>query len=245
MIEVRQTLSKLSAQLEVCVDTPDGLAAAVEAGADRCELCAGLDLGGLTPGAGLLAAARTAGLPVHVLVRPRAGDFVASGADLAAMIADIEAVRAAGLAGVVVGAAFKSGELDRDALAALVEAAGPLEVTLHRVVDFAPDPLAAVEAAIGLGMRRILTSGGARRAVEGAERIAAMVRQAAGRIEIMAGGGVTREAAPALLATGVQALHASCATVLRGDDGFGRTRVTDRRSIEALRRAMMGTEVPS
>lgn len=216
---------------------------AAAAGADRCELCAALDLGGLTPGPGLLAAARGARLPVHVMIRPRAGSFVASAADMDAMIADVAAVRDAGLAGIVVGVADPSGAPDLASLARLVAAAGPLDVTLHRVIDLAPDPLSAVEAAIRLGLRRILTSGGAPAAPDGAQVIAAMVRQAAGRIEIMAGGGVTPQAAPALLATGVDALHASCSGATDADAfGFGRTRRTDPDAISALKRAMIVQE---
>ena len=232
--------------LEICVDTPDGLAVAARAGADRCELCAALDLGGLTPGPGLIAAGARAGVPVHARIRPRAGDFIATEADLLAMIADIAAIRAAGLAGVVIGVATGAGALDIAALEPLVRAAGPLEVTLHRVIDLAPDPLAALEAAIGLGIGRILTSGGAPAAPDGAERIARMVRQAAGRIEIMAGGGVTPASVPALLATGVDALHASCAVSSGGEGfGFGRTRRTDAGRITALKRAMTPQGAPA
>ncbi|GGL61691.1 copper homeostasis protein CutC [Wenxinia marina] len=230
--------------LEICVDTPEGIATAATAGADRIELCAALGLGGLTPSAGLIAAALAAEVPAHAMVRPRAGGFVLSEADLRAMLADVEAARRAGLAGVVIGAARPGGTLDADDLARLREAAGPMAVTLHRVIDLTPDPLEAVETAVSLCLDRILTSGQAPTAPEGAELIAAMVAQAAGRIEIMAGGGVTPASAQALLATGVDALHASCAVAADdGAPGIGlpASRLTDAAAIRALRAAM--TEV--
>lgn len=228
------------ALLEVCVDTPDGIALAAAAGADRIELCSALDLGGLTPGAGLIAAAKGSGIPVHAMIRPRAGDFRAGEADLAAMLDDIRHIRVARLSGVVIGVADGSGALDRAALARLVDAAGPLDVTLHRVIDLTPDPIAALEVAVSLGIRRILTSGGARIAPDGVRQIAAMVRAARGRIEIMAGGGLTPANAPMLVATGIGALHASCRSDVAGGSGwgFGATRRTDPQKIVALRRAM-------
>src|SRR5262245_37162108 len=94
----------VSVLLEVCVDSPQGLAAAIEGGADRIELCSALELGGLTPLPGLMKAAAAAPIPVYAMIRPRGGLFVFDEADEAAMMADIDAVRAAGLAGVVIGA---------------------------------------------------------------------------------------------------------------------------------------------
>jgi hypothetical protein len=90
--------------LEVCVDSPQSLAAAIEGGADRIELCAALETGGLTPSPGLMALATTAPIPVYAMIRTRPGDFVFDDADMATLLADIDAVRAAGLAGVVFGA---------------------------------------------------------------------------------------------------------------------------------------------
>ncbi len=226
-------------QIEICVDTPDGIAAALQGGADRIELCAGLGLGGLTPGPGLIEAAARASIPSHAMIRPRAGDFRADTADLRAMLADIRAVREAGLAGVVIGVAGADGRLDTDALARLVEASGPLHVTLHRVFDLTPDPLAALETAVELGIGRILTSGGKPTAPEGAEMIARLCEAAAGRIEIMAGSGVNAGNAAGLIAAGVDALHASCGTVEAADDPFqfGASRRTDSDRVAALGRA--------
>jgi copper homeostasis protein len=197
--------------LEVCVDTPAGLAAAIDGGADRIELCSALALQGLTPAPGLMAIAAEAAIPIYPMIRPRHGDFVYDAGDLDAIFRDIDAVRAAGLAGVVIGANRPSGELDADALAMLVAHADGLGVTLHRAFDLTPDPFAALETAIDLGFERILTSGGALNAMAGAGTIARLVEQADGRIAILAGGGVNpRNVAELIARTGVVEVHGSC-----------------------------------
>jgi copper homeostasis protein len=234
--------------LEICVDSAVGLAVAAGAGVDRVELCAALPLGGLTPGPGLIAAAQAARVPCHAMIRPRPGDFVFSGADLDACIADVAAMRAAGLAGVVIGVAREDSTLDVPALAALIDAAGPMEVTLHRVFDLVPDPFAALEQAIALGCARILTSGRESSAADGVVLIGDLVRRAAGRIQIMAGGGLTAATAPLLLASGVDALHASCSTQAPLRQPVGRIGIaphgeTNAEKIAALRAAMTKKEV--
>jgi copper homeostasis protein len=197
--------------LEVCVDTPAGLAAAIEGGADRIELCSALALQGLTPAPGLIALAAEARIPIYPMIRPRNGDFVYDAGDLDAIFRDIDAVREAGLAGVVIGANRPTGDLDVDALAMLVAHAEGLGVTLHRAFDLTPDPMAALETAIDLGFERILTSGCALNAMAGAETIAALVERAAGRIAILAGGGVNPSNVAELVArTGVREVHGSC-----------------------------------
>jgi copper homeostasis protein len=231
--------------VEVCVDTSAGLAAAVEGGADRIELCSALALGGLTPSAGFMAEASACGVPVMAMIRPRAGDFVWSEAELGIMEADIAAARGAGLGGVVLGASRADGRLDGRALRRLVGAAAGLDLTLHRCFDLVPVMDEALEVAVELGFRRILTSGGAVTAVEGAARIGALVAKVAGRLSIMPGAGVTAETAPVLLAHGVRELHGSCAETAEVSGrvvelGFGPA--TERRTsaarVRALKRAM-------
>ncbi|MGL4301155.1 MAG: copper homeostasis protein CutC [Sphingomonas sp.] len=204
--------------LEVCVETIAGLEAAVRGGADRIEVCAALSVGGLTPPGSLIRAAAAVPLPVHLLARPRAGGFIHDAAEQALIADDIRAAAEAGLAGVVIGASAADRQLDTAALARWIEHArtlgqqrgAPLSLTLHRAFDLVPDPLAALEQAVALGFDRILTSGGQPRAIDGVATLAALHRQAAGRIIILAGSGVTVETAPALLATGIAELHASC-----------------------------------
>jgi len=233
--------------LEVCVDSPAGLEAAIAGGADRIELCSALVLSGLTPSPGLMALAAEAPVPVYAMIRPRPGDFVYGARELDAMRRDIDAVRAARLAGVVFGATTETGALDEAALEGLIRHAAGLGSTLHRAFDLAPDLGAALEAAIGQGFERVLTSGGEVTAILGAERIAGLVAQAAGRIGLMAGSGLNAtNVAEIIRLTGVVEVHASCSTPLTGATapwaekaaalGFIDTRLreTDRESVENL-----------
>jgi copper homeostasis protein len=199
--------------VEVCVGDGVGLAAAIAGGAQRIELCSALSVGGLTPSAGLMQLARASPVPVFPMLRPRAGSFVYDADELDLIRRDIDAVAEAGLRGVVVGASKPSGELDVTSCAALISHARGLglAVTLHRAVDLTPDPVEAVDIAAELGAERILTSGGARTAPEGADVIAAMVERAAGRLSIMAGSGVSAaNAAELVRRTGVRDVHGSC-----------------------------------
>ena len=200
--------------LEVCVEDVAGIDAAVTGGADRIELCAALAVGGLTPPESLIAAAATAPIPVHLLARPRDGNFVYTAAEAALVAADIRTAAEAGLAGVVIGASRTDRQLDAEMLAAWVDVARgagrSLSLTLHRAFDLCPDPLAAMETAITLGFDRILTSGCTPKAIDGRETLAALVRTADDRITILAGSGVDATTLPPILETGVREVHASC-----------------------------------
>lgn len=197
---------------EVCTDSVDGALAAGRAGAHRVELCAALFEGGLTPTVGMVETtlAAVTGIGVHVIIRPRGGDFVYGSYELAAMERDLRAVRAAGVDGVVIGALTSTGDVDRPVVERLIRAADGLPVTFHRAFDMARDPHATLETLIDLGVHRVLTSGQEASALEGAPLIAKLVTQAGPRIAVMAGGGVTeRTAARVIAATGVRDLHFS------------------------------------
>lgn len=199
-------------KLEVCVADPQSLAAAIAGGAERIELCSALELGGLTPLPGLMALAARSGIETYALVRPRSGDFVFDGHDLDAMLADIDAIRAAGLAGVVLGANRPDGTLDDTLLARLLAQADGLGSTLHRAIDLVPDFAEATETAITLGFERILTSGGAPSVLDGLGQLALTHATARGRITVMAGSGVRPDNVLELLAAvPVDEVHSSCA----------------------------------
>lgn len=216
--------------LEICVDTWAGALAAAENGADRIELCAALSEGGLTPSQGFIARAATLPVPVYAMIRPRGGDFAFSPEDEAIMAADIAVARAAGLAGVVLGAGTSEG-LDTSMLARLSAAAEGMGRTLHRVFDTVSNREAALDAAVGLGFERILTSGGAPNAPAGAAEIARLAARTNGRLSLMPGAGVTAENAGALLAaTGATELHASARDPATG--------LTDPARIRRLRAAL-------
>ncbi|MFS8122663.1 copper homeostasis protein CutC [Rhizobium sp. BR 250] len=200
--------------LEICVDDVAGLEAAVRGGADRIELCAALSGGGVTPSAGFMQRAATYGLPVSVMIRPRAGDFVFTRDEADVMKRDIDAARAAGLSGVVLGASRGDGALDMALLEDLRRHADGMDATLHRAFDVVPDMEEALEAAISLGFPRILTSGGARSALEGVETLAHLSEIAKGRIVIMPGAGVRPQSVQALLDSfPIVEIHASCSAV--------------------------------
>jgi copper homeostasis protein len=197
--------------LEVCVDDADGLLAAFAGGADRIELCSALDLGGLTPSRSLMQQAARLPVPTYAMVRPRAGDFLYSGADINLMLADIDTVREAGLAGVVLGASRNDGRLDEDVLERLVAHAGGLGLTLHRAFDLVPDFAEAVDFAVANRFERILTSGGAPTALQGAMGLRAAFEAAADRIVIMPGSGIRAENLGDILTIApFTEIHSSC-----------------------------------
>ncbi len=197
-------------QLEIAVQDVAGARAAIAAGADRLELCQALGLGGLTPSIGLIEAAVAAvgGDRVNVLVRPRGGGFVYDDEEVALVTADIRAAVAAGSGGVVVGALRADGSVDRDALARWRDAAGTASLVFHRAIDAAAHPLEVLAALRGAGVDRVLTSGAAARSVEGIAMLARMVAES-GPVEVMAGGGIRTEDIPAIIASGVDAVHLS------------------------------------
>jgi copper homeostasis protein len=172
--------------IELCVEGIDGFLAAQEAGADRVELCASLMEGGLTPSlATIRAAVKAARIPVHVIIRPRGGDFLYSDAEFASMVEDIKALREEGVAGIVIGCLTPDGKIDETRTKALVEAARPMSVTCHRASDMTADAREALEALVRCGVDRVLTSGQRDTAVEGIAILKSAVEQAAGRIVVM------------------------------------------------------------
>ena len=198
-------------RLEIAANALGSALAAQDGGADRVELCENLGEGGCTPSYGTLALARERlRIGLHVLVRPRAGDFLYAPHECDTMLRDIELCVRLGCDGVVIGALDADGGIDMALCRALVQAAAGLDVTFHRAFDAARDPMQALEHVIALGCRRVLTSGARAGAPEGTETIAACVAQADGRIEVMAGAGLTVTNVTALVQrTGVRDLHAS------------------------------------
>ncbi|MCZ8336534.1 MAG: copper homeostasis protein CutC [Rhodobacteraceae bacterium] len=231
--------------LEVCVEDATGLAAAIRGGAGRIELCSALALGGLSPSPGLMAEAARSPIPAMAMIRPRAGGFLWSTEDLRQMKADIAAARAAGLAGVVLGASRPDGRLDEWMLATLLAEAEGMDTTLHRCFDLTPDKGQALETAIALGFRRILTSGGAPTAPEGAETLARLMDQAAGRIILLPGSGIRSETLPAIAHLPLREIHASCSMpeaegAAIAAFGFGppERRITSEPAVRALKAAL-------
>ncbi|MFN7979437.1 MAG: copper homeostasis protein CutC [Vicinamibacterales bacterium] len=196
--------------VESCVDSLDAALASEAGGAGRLELCARLDVGGTTPDPALVAAVVAAvRIPVMAMVRPRGGDFVYDTNELSAMARDVTRMREAGAHGIVTGVLTGAGDINRALMQVLVRLAGSLPVTCQRAFAAARDLDTALDTLIGLGVTRVLTSGGAPTAMEGADALARLVHRAHGRIAILAGGTVRASNVRALVeATGVAEVHA-------------------------------------
>ncbi len=177
--------------LEICAFNLPAALAAQRAGADRIEFCCGPEEGGITPSAGLIRTAREVlQIPLYPIIRPREGDFLYSEEEFQTMLRDVQYCKETGCDGVVIGMLTADGSVDRPRCAKLVETAYPLGVTFHRAFDRAVNPFEALEVIVGLGCERILTSGQQPAAMEGAELLYQLVREADDRIVIMPGSGV-------------------------------------------------------
>ena len=179
-------------KIEVCCSSLYEAREAEAGGATRIELCGAIACGGVTPSCGVIRSIIDAGLKldVNVLIRTREGGFCYTDDEVDAMCRDIEFCREAGVDGVVIGALTQSGEVDVEACRKMIDAAGDMSVTFHRAFDVCTEPQKALEQIIQLGCDRLLTSGCEATAERGAEFIAQLVEQAAGRIIVMPGAGI-------------------------------------------------------
>ena len=182
-------------KVEVCANGVESCLAAQEGGADRVELCAGIPEGGTTPSYGEIKVARRVltTTRLHVIIRPRGGDFLYSDLEVERMAADIAMCRELGVDGVVFGCLNADGAFDVEKNRYLIQCSQGMSITCHRAFDRAANPEQALETVIDLGFDRILTSGQQPKAIQGAELLARLNRQAAGRIILMAGSGVTEQ----------------------------------------------------
>lgn len=206
---------------EICALNIQSAFAAAEAGAQRIELCAALDVGGLTPSPGLiLSAVRDTGILVNVLIRPREGDFCYNDQEFKIMLDDIRFCREAGANGVVVGALNVNGQLDLPKLEAMHREAEGIEIAHHRAFDFCADPELALEQLIQLGYKRVLSSGQANSAFEGRFMLQKIVQQANGRISIMPGAGIDASNIREIANTsGAREFHFTGKTKMEPDSG--------------------------
>ncbi len=176
--------------LEVCAYSLTSCAIAVRGGAQRLEFCATAGVGGTTPHLQDVQSVLEWGIPVFPMVRPRGGNFVYNVEERKVIEQSIQVFRELGCPGIAVGAACNDGQLDGEFMYRIIEAAGPMAVTCHKVFDGVPDPFEALETLVQCGCKRVLTSGLATDAMHGAELIRQLVGQANGRIIVMPGGGV-------------------------------------------------------
>lgn len=204
--------------LEIAVYSPEAAIVAQKAGADRIELCSAPAEGGLTPGTGIMKLVRNElQIPIHVMIRPREGDFCYSELEFRAMMMEIAEAKKAGMDGIVCGILTKKGMVDEKRLKILVEIAKPLNVTFHRAFDMSMNPEESLEKLINCGVSRILTSGGKQTALQGIGMIRKLVKLSAGRIKIMPGSGINEHNINELLQIeGIEEFHLSAKSYIKG-----------------------------
>jgi len=203
-------------QIEVCVDSVASAAVAERGGASRVELCSDLLEGGVTASAGMIEAVRNKiSIGLHVIIRPRAGDFLYEEGEIEVMERDIACAKRLGANGAVFGVLDIEGNVDVGRTRQLVELARPLSVTFHRAFDMSADLSQALRDVCATGADRILTSGGEPECLAGEETIARLVKAAEGRISIMAGGGIRHDNVVRVLErTGVREIHVGLSSAL-------------------------------
>jgi copper homeostasis protein len=214
--------------IEVCVDSVASAVAAERGGAARVELCSNLLEGGVTPSAGMIEAVRAAvSIGLHVIIRPRGGDFCYDEDEIEVMKRDIAHCKKLGADGVVLGILDTDGHVDIERTCQLVDLARPLSVTFHRAFDMSADLSRALEEVCTTGAARILTSGGEQDCLQGAEMIARLVQAARGHITIMACGGITHNKVATLIErTGVSEIHVGLSSTVASAMRYSNRRVS-------------------
>ena len=197
-------------RVEICANGLESALTAQKGGADRIELCRSLELDGLTPNLRTVRAViKKLRIPVHLLIRPRDGDFKYTDKEIKAIRRQIAMAQDTGCAGVVCGALNSKNEIDLGVTRELVHAAGNLHFTFHRAFDVISDQASALEQLIDLGVKRVLTSGGQSRALNGLNRLSELKSQASGRIDIMPGAGINSKNVSQFLDAGFESVHLS------------------------------------
>lgn len=180
-------------QLELCAASAEAITFAKKYKFDRIELCQNLENGGTTPSIGMIQYAVEQKVNTHILIRQRAGDFVYTEEEKKVMIADVKQCHLLGINGVVVGSLTKEKLIDVETITTMIQSVSDIDFTFHRAFDDIQNWKSEMEILIGLGFKRILTSGGALNIEEGKQRLKEMIQYANGRIEIMIGGGINPE----------------------------------------------------
>ena len=215
-------LQKLIA--EICVDSAHAAMAAESGGAHRVELCDSLVEGGTTPSAGMIALTRAQiSIGLHVLIRPRRGDFLYSDLEFEIMKHDIKVAKELGADGLVFGILKADGNIDITRTSELMALAYPLSITFHRAFDLTPDPFRAMDDLLQLKVNRLLTSGQQPTALAGAQLIGKLVKQAGNRLSVMPGAGINEQnVKQIILETGARQYHTSARSKTDGEMLFRR-----------------------
>ncbi len=207
---------------EVCANSIQSAINAEKGGAHRIELCSGLEIGGVTPSYGLISEAKVhVNIPIHVLIRPRGGNFVYTQAEIDIMKIDIIFCRRAGIAGVVIGVLDNEGQVDEVIMNELIALARPMKVAFHRAFDRAKEPMSALDTIIRTGCDILLTSGQTPKAIDGITLLEKLVQKADGNLEIMPGSGVNVENVVEIVEkTGATAVHFSGKEIVENENVF-------------------------
>lgn len=226
--------------LEICANSFDSAFNAEKAGADRIELCSELSIGGITPSYGVLKKVTSElKIPVHVLIRPRSGDFTYTKDEFDIIKENIKICKELGVSGIVTGILNKDNTIDFQRTQELIELSKPLHFAFHRAFDCVPNPKESLQKLIDLGVRTILTSGQKPKAENGIELLKKLQQIAGEKLTILAGGGVNPKNVRAFKKAGLKAVHASASIITQAneeDSYFGKTpqTVSDLNTIKEL-----------
>jgi copper homeostasis protein len=214
--------------IEICCGSIDDVIEAEAGGADRVELCSALFLGGLTPSLGTILEAKSRlKIPVMTMIRPRAGGFCYTEAEMASMERDADVAVANGADGLVFGILRSDGTVDIDRCRRILRRAGNRQTIFHRAFDVTPDPFTALDQIVDLGFTRILTSGQEDSALEALPFIRRLIEYADGRIEILPGGGILPASIPDVVRqTGCQQVHLTAFKTVADTSTQARPKVT-------------------
>lgn len=195
-------------QFEICVTSVESAINAEKAGANRIELCDNLYEGGTTPSYGMIKTIKNKlHIDIHILIRPRGGDFVYSEEELEVIKEDVILAKEMSVQGIVVGFLNSDGSVNKEQLKEIVQLAKPMNVTFHRAFDMCNDPFIALEDIVECGCNRLLTSGQQSTALKGFDLIKKLVEKAENRISIMAGSGISKDTIEVLSQTGAKEFH--------------------------------------
>ncbi|NVO19356.1 MAG: copper homeostasis protein CutC [Bacteroidetes bacterium] len=204
--------------IEIATFSVEAAVIAQKSGADRIELCSSPLEGGLTPSSGCIQTVRKLlNIPLNVMIRPREGDFYYSSREFETMLTDIEILKNEGVDGIVTGVLHSNGSIDSTRMQLILKQAGSMEITFHRAFDMTRDPLNALDTLIGLGIKRILTSGCRASAMDGLEKIKELQQAAGNQIVIMPGGGINETNILEIIqSTGVSEVHMTAKKITEG-----------------------------
>ena len=196
--------------VECCANSVQSAINGQIGGANRIELCTHLEVGGITPTReDIIRARELLNIPLHVLIRPRSGDFVFSEKEMVQILADIQFCKKLGCDGVVIGALHKDDSINKEQTKAMVKAAKPMHITFHRAFDEGNNLRQNLEDVIACGCELFLTAGQSDNVIDGISNLEQLVKLAKGRITILAGSGVNQSNAEALYKIGIRNVHLS------------------------------------